>query len=431
MTQPLDLHVGPNKHFSAEIRLKIYRYLLLSPGRADLDPYFFKKTNDGVLSRVAEYSDLSDGDEHYELNMIDFHGFNPYGVDMGDMCDGMFNDVYLGRHGGDASGMVDYPSAMDFEQLYGPPSCSIDDKSSDGSSSFKREEAFLVKRHLSILRANRQIYNETSDLLHSELTVSVGVGDALVDTPGSAFVTPSKQVWRHTPFKGLGRKNLKGQTEYESPPMDGSMEPHVFAQFERILYDGSFDFDIDDAPSLYVDDKRNVRAEDADKFRAYLTTNGRGGTPADVAEITSSSITVTQLSTKDVIQKFVDLLSTSPFIRHLELKLMIEVKCTNPRYDISPEDPGYESLMSSSGDEKENAADLVATEMFLESGVLSPLEHLSNVRTFSLEFVTTGYGESTDLLHKKHLDIIGDLKRVVEKNWEDRNVRMKANSRCR
>ena len=388
-----------------------------------------------MLHRVTDYSDLSNNDGYYDDDMMDFYGFNPYGVDMGDMCDGMFNKVYLGYHGGDASGMIDYPYTMDFEQLNGPPSRSIDDESSYGSCSLEREEALLVKRHLSILRANRQIYNEASDLLHSELVVRVDIGDALVDTPGSTFVTPTEKVWRHTPFKGLGRKNFKGQTEYGSPPMDGSVEPHVFAQFERIFYDGYFDFNVDAAPNLYVDDKLSVRAEDADKFRAYLTSaksttrwiedplpddrydNGRRETLADVADITVSSITVTQLSTKDVVQKFVELLSRSPFIRHLELQFKINVKWD----DISFDDSDDESSMPSE-DKKADAADLVATELFLESGVLDPLKHLSNVKTFALDCAITGDGETTDLLQRKHLDIIEDLKRVVEKNWEDRNV---------
>ena len=370
--------------------------------------------------------------------MIDYHGFNSYGIDMEDMSDGLFNAAYLGDLGGDVFGCS---SGMGFDLFNGPRSSPYDDESSYGSDF---PPILPIKRHLSILRTNRQIYSEASDLLHSELKVIVGVGDALVETPGSNISTPTEKVWRHDPAKGLGRKNIKGQTEYESPLMDGSMEPHVFAHFERIIYNCEFDFDIDVAPSMYVNDKLGISAEDANKFLAFLTTaksttrwiedplpadrydNGLRNTLADVEDITISSITVTQLSTTDVIQRFVDLISRSPFIRHLELRLFIDAKCSNFSDDI---DFDNESSISSEGD-KQDVADMRATELFLESGVLVPLGNLSNVRTFSLEIVN---GDLIDRPHQKHSNIVKDLKQVIENNWEVKHASRQvidANSRC-
>ena len=220
------------------------------------------------------------------------------------------------------------------------------------------------------------------------------------------------------------------------PPMDGSVEPHVFAQFERIAYSGNFNFHVDSAPRLYFDDKLNVRAEDADKFLAYLTTaksttrwvedplpdgrydKGLRETLADVADITISSITVTQPSTTDVIQNFVELLSTSPCIRDLEINLMIDAKCSKSFDDMDSESDSSSSSEDLLDHDREYAANTRATELFLESGVLCPLSELSNVRTFSLKTATCGRGDFTDRLQQKHSDIIKDLKQMIERNWE-------------
>ena len=90
--------------------------------------------------------------------------------------DDMINEVYLGGLGGD---MFDYSSAMGFDSLNGLSSSSIDDESSyyessNDACSFKTKQTLPLKRHLSVLLANRQIYNEASDLLRSELTVVIG-----------------------------------------------------------------------------------------------------------------------------------------------------------------------------------------------------------------------------------------------------------------
>lgn len=292
-----------------------------------------------------------------------------------------------------------------------------------------------VKRHPAILRTNRQIYNEASALLHSDLTIDMDPGDALIDTPGNATVDPTREVWRHTPVKGLGIGNVNGQTVYESSPLDGSLEPHIFARFERVSYNAYFDFNLDHA-SLYVNDDLSVRAEGAAKLVSYLTTakgttrwfedpipgrpfdNSPRETPQDVAHITISSVTTTQPSTAEIILKFVNLLSISPLIRHLEFVLDIEARYNDSLDDLSwDSDNETDSERDATDDEKAAVANERATELFLESSVLDSLRTLSNVKCFSLVINTYGRGGEVMKPQQKHLKIIRDLKEAIEKNW--------------
>ena len=398
------------------------------------------------------------GDSESEDDMFDFGGFNPYGMAMGDMSDGMFNEVYNNcgtmGFGGEIDDYVshqlgddymnDQPYAMDFDRLDTSSSNLINDEDeSDTCLSGKRkflktmpEKELKTKRHLTILRTNRQIYDEASALLHSDLTIDVNAGDVMTDSPGNAIVKPTKNVWRHAPFKGFGFTDSNGQTVYKSFPWDGPVDPHVFARFEKIAYHADFDFGSDvAAPRLFINNDLSVRAEDATKFVSYLTTaksttrwfenpipgrpfdNGPRETLRDVTDITISSVTVTQSSTAEIIQKVVDLLSSSPLIRHLEIIVDLDVRCTNfdDVLDFSS-DAETNSEQDAKDDEKMEAANERATELFIESGVLDSFRKLSNVKCFSLKIDTAGLGDKVMKPQQKYLKMIEDLKKAIEKN---------------
>lgn len=98
-----------------------------------------------------------------------------------------------------------------------------------------------------ILQTNRQIYNETSKMLYSELQLVVRPGNAprkytLKSFEKSNVVQGSNTVWRHPPFSGFGRRNANGLTIYNGPQGKGDLEPHVFTQFERLCYQADFNF---------------------------------------------------------------------------------------------------------------------------------------------------------------------------------------------
>ena len=382
----------------------------------------------------SDYSDSYFDDEMYDSDL-----YNPYGIPMGDMCDGMFNEIYnlggVSGFGGEGRG-------------YGPLGISSsdsidegDDRAEDGHSrKIDSQKEMRIQRHLAILRTNRQIYNEASTLLHSNLTIEVVSGDALTDEPGNAIVKPSKKVWRNAPFPGPRSTNVNGQPVYEGPLLDGSLEPHVFARFERIRYVGEFDLLCDyAAPRLYVDDDLSVRGTDADGLLAYFNTSksttrwfedplpdgrsdkGLRETLNDVADITISRATVTKPSiVAGIIQKFVDLLSSSLFVRHLEIVLDVQVGCSSLSEitdSSNDEDPEQEAK----DDVKTDVADQRATELLLESGVLDSLRSLSNVKSFSLRIDTPALSGKAIKPKKKHLKIIRGLKEAIEKNWAAKN----------
>lgn len=298
----------------------------------------------------------------------------------------------------------------------------------------------LVERHLAILRTSRLINNEASALLHSDLIIDIKPGDASPEVHGYINIKRPWHVWRHDPSKGLGSTNTSGQKEYKSRLLDGYLEPHVFARFEKVSYRADFSLAFHrHAPRIHINDDLSVRAEDAVKFVSYLTTtkrttrwfedpisgrshHGRRETLKDVAGITISSITVTEPSPADVVQKLVDLLSNSPFIRHLEVRFYVAFSA-GPSFledlsvnsDVDPD--SEQEAENAKTTKKREAASLRVTELFLESGVLNCLRKLSNVKYFSLVYATTPDALEIIKLQRKHLKIIRDLKEAIEKNW--------------
>lgn len=451
----------------AEIRLKIYGYLTLNPPRASLDRDHYYDTLhhycEGTKKTLRLEDEEFDGDsscaDQYayldsEDDMLDIGGFNPYGIAVGDMCDGMFNDLYCN---GGAMGFGDdmfsyvndqYGDDMDTSSSFSDLTGDEDERHNGGDHGTHLhgkkllpkggvEKGSRIRRHLAILSTNRQIYNEASALLYSDLTINVNPADAVTHIHGNTFAKQTAKVWRHDPSKGFGLTNTKGQTTYKSFSLDGSLEPHVFSRFETISYHATFSFDGDfRAPTFYINDDLSVRAEDAAKFSSYLTTakgttrwyevpvpgrpldNGPRETCEDVADVTLSSSTVADPSTAEILQKFVDLLSNSPLICNLEFVLNLQV---HRRRQIKDFNMDFDDESDLEEDEKNDEKDLVAnekaTELFLESRVLDPLRQLSNVKCFLLKVATEGRECEVMELQRKHLNIIGGLKEAIEMNW--------------
>ena len=422
-----------------EIRHKIYGYLLLDPPSAFLHPENAEEDEEINSNDSAPDSSVYHNSEYYD-EMRTLSRILP--------CY-LFNEVYNG--GGITGFECDMFGDIDDQNNSmnsGLPHSSFSNSINEGAESdneVSRASRFLekplptklfeketgIKRHLAILRTNRQIYIEASGLLHSDLTIVVQPGDALIDTPGNASVKPSKKLWRHAPSSRLHSAELNGQTVYTTPSLDGVLEPHVLAQFGKISYLGVFKFFYDDdAPSLHINNDLRACAEDEAKFVSYLTAaksttlwcedplpagrydNGCRQTLQDVADITISRVVVTQPSTADVIQKFVDLLSNSPVIRHLEFRLAVVAQCSS-----SSESMSIDSEQDAESYVKDSVADQRATELFLEAGILDSLRNLSNVMNFSLRIETEGRASEFMEPKEKHLKIIQDLKNVIERNW--------------
>ncbi len=86
-----------------------------------------------------------------------------------------------------------------------------------------------------ISRTSRQVYIEASYTLHSELTVRIEPRDII-----SGKI--SQTIWRHDPCHGRGAVDKNGKYIYNTPELDGRLEPHVFARLRKIHYDALLGF---------------------------------------------------------------------------------------------------------------------------------------------------------------------------------------------
>ena len=298
-----------------------------------------------------------------------------------------------------------------------------------------------AQRHPSILRTNHQIYHEASAFLYSDVTIglSPGYALALTATPGNAVVSQNTKIWRHLRPLPRDLPDSQCQTAYEPYLPDKFMKPQVFSRFEKLYYNGRFDFSYDaSAPTIHINDDLSTEVEDDSNFFSYLTTatkptqlykdlslspqydifmrNLFKQTLKNAADGPLSSITVTYPTTADVFRRLGDLFSASPFIRDLELDLEIHVSATTLLDEIRPGEDGYceqQFILN----QRALAANERATELFLESGVLDPLRRLSNVKEFNVRICTQGRGGLIMISKKRYSSMMEDLKNVIQKNW--------------
>ena len=266
------------------------------------------------------------------------------------------------------------------------------------------DELATIRRQPAILQTNSQIYHEASSMLFSGLQLVVRPGDALTKYGTStSAVKGTKDVWRHFPSRGLGRKSANGLTRYEERDMYGAMEPHVFTRFERVRYEADFDFrdlDGETTPEFYIDNDRQFSDKEESKLISYF-----------------KEPTINRLPALQIIQAFVNLLSKSPLITVLEVALSVEIQGD---YDfdeynwngILPQEDVNGSLM-------QKAVNNRAYEIMLENGVLEPLRQLTNVKCFVFDFTLPGSLPRHEVFHpqQRHVDIIEDLKAAIEHNW--------------
>lgn len=320
--------------------------------------------------------------------------------------------------------------------------------------SFYGEPSFLT--HTSILRVCRQIYIEAASVFYSELTIIVEPGDIIQLWWQPDIVRPNKKVWRYNPLKGTGNRQDNGTVRYEQSEMDGRMEPHIFARFQKVELSMDLDWSLGEM-HINLDADYNVHSNDAADFTAGL-----------------------QKST--FLGGFVAVLSNTPFVRHLTVSLGIDIMAyyddedsltsgsdgdqdsdTDSHVDLDsdsgadqdlPEFPALPPISAVSGpsepqnvqlqphsdithqfdvlknltqsEREADRRDMIrdakanerAIEMFLDSGILDPLRKISNVETFSLNFdhmFTVSLDNYKPLA--RHVKMIRDLKSTIEGNF--------------
>ena len=248
-----------------------------------------------------------------------------------------------------------------------------DSESDEESTDDEGFEMETTKREMVIFRTNRRIYSEASGLFYSEAMLTLEPADifCLAKNPYDLEFGHTNQLtpWKHNPLKGIGRKNKAGAVIYDSRELRGDLEPHILAKFQKITFDAHFDEEDTGSMELWIDDDTHViRDDDASRFQNLLT----------------SSL---------VFKHLAKILSNSPRITHLDIRLEVEVISTS---NLILEDEELDDLLEDSDDEDEERAIKVdrimeianfrATELLLDSKIMKPLLKLKNVSHCRFKF---------------------------------------------
>ncbi|KAE9367134.1 hypothetical protein N431DRAFT_472147 [Stipitochalara longipes BDJ] len=239
------------------------------------------------------------------------------------------------------------------------------------------------KLYLDILCTNRQIFSEASYLLYSETALQLHPEDLVCLRPGAEdIVLPKECIWRHNPLDGIGELGTEATRVYETPEMDGFMEPHVFSRFKYIVLDLYLHFLPREGSKfrrLRIDAQLNLLSDDRVRFREYLLQS-------------------------NIINDFKEIISHSPVVTILEIYLEIAAA---PEFNIH--------FLDDKGNLSEAyyiAADTRAVEVFIESGVMDSLRSLSNIEEVSMD-VLRGWDSKQLTLEPEYEDklrqLVGDI----------------------
>ena len=219
-------------------------------------------------------------------------------------------------------------------------------------------------------------------MLYSGLQLVVKPEDALIrrDSP---IVIESRKVSCPYDYRCRRSRNWKG-----------ILIPRILTRFQNVRYEAGFD--LGSAPDLFISEDFQISDEDETSLVTYFKD-------AEACLIPALYI----------IQAFVDMLSTSPLINNLEVALSVKVPPIYSRVDTH-----RDGELGPIDAAKEEAVNLRAYELFLESGVLEPLKKLRNVKRFTFDFALVNHLPQRKLFQPKqnHLDIIDDLKTTIERN---------------
>ena len=249
-----------------------------------------------------------------------------------------------------------------------------------------------VSRYLAILGTNHQVHSEAASVLFSELIIVVHPGYIFSLQKSSsdsiAFEKPIQDVWRHDPLSGIGHTKRNGKRFYYTPVMDGLMDPHVFAKFQRInlqatLKHGEY------GPFLWIN-----------KFFQF-----------DI-DIEERARTLMRKST--LMKNLAKLLSNSPLLKELSIHLDVHVDVADATWYTgvgphSPEEIAHRTHLQGAARERGAA-------IFLDNGMLDPLLTLSNVKNFKFSFRKVDHTKN-DGYSDTYVEAAKDTKHHIEGNW--------------
>ena len=254
-----------------------------------------------------------------------------------------------------------------------------------------------IRRFPAILCTNHQIYDEASSFFFSTLEIRLTPACVLSIALNSTKITP-----RLNPILKL----------------DGTMTPNALASFKKVTFDIDFNPQIawqlevleaelgprtpnpDPIPRVFVDNNLTVDPNDAAKLLAYYRRS-------------------------NLIHHFVNIVINSPVLHRLVITLYASVfsDC-----GIASDPDIYSDLDNYVGEPKfvlrhhlmTAVANERAMELLLDSGLLTPLEKLSNVRSFQFKFETRDRNGELYKPTAKHHDLLIAMKQKIERNYSVR-----------
>jgi hypothetical protein len=226
--------------------------------------------------------------------------------------------------------------------------------------------------------------------MYSELIVVLTPGDIVCLRPNSEDISaPNPGVWRHNPLAGIGVLGPHNRRKYNTPEMDGKMEPHVFSRFKHISLELEFNCNPEDlagCPQLSIDPDLKIASEDCVKFQDFLR---RTNIFRDLAKVICNSPRVTYLKT------------------------ILEVS-VDPKDDIDLTYP--HTADDDLPDVYFMTVHTRAVEIFIESGIMDPLRSLSNVDLATVWVVQPWTGNDQEL-QPKYDDMLRELEEGIDLNW--------------
>lgn len=297
-----------------------------------------------------------------------------------------------------------------------------DDRDSDTDSELWPDSYVKSEMYMNILRVNRQIYHEASSLFYAEAELVLGVDDILCLEQRSSghrefFLSfdmdpPDNVIWRYNPLKGIGKRDEEGVVTYESPPLEGLLDPHVFARFQKLSFEICFDEDYlpPDFEIWINDDTLELNQSEADEYKTIME---RSTMIRDIVKIISESQNITHLSIK--LEAGIGALSAN----------IVRARDADDDYDssIDNEDDEERQAIEDKADKTECAANEKAAELLVESNLFDPLLQLSNVKNFKFEFqfYHEEFAEPEDPPFKpqqKTMEKIAAMKALIEDNYK-------------
>ena len=224
-------------------------------------------------------------------------------------------------------------------------------------------------RHSEILRVNHQIYFEAFPVFYS----------------GLGMVVPRKGIWRYKPLESDTQAHYYAEYDddesfeiiYDPPLKDGVTKPQGSAKFSKVL--------------LTV------------KFNRMLPISWRYDEGTGKIPVAWHQQLTDAFQTSSIIEDFVRLLAGCSWVDHVDVDLAVMVHFDTDQQSLGCGSP-VEDLGTPNWIERRkiwHKGDIQVADILLSSGILDPLQRLSNVRSWCREFTLEDMREEPPSWHQR------------------------------